>query len=152
MNLVIQLATRTAFNERVIIKIRFEIIAVLHQSSLLHPILIIIRFSEIFHFLLPSFSLSTFQLGFAPLNIATRKGHRSSSYIEYVKAYEGSRRNLTVIRYANVSEVRLCKRRPEPVTFFKRLYFRFCWMRIRKHMEFHTLDTEYHKLHMSKTK
>ncbi|KAG4076679.1 hypothetical protein HA402_001966 [Bradysia odoriphaga] len=44
---------------------------------------------------------------FAPLNLAVRNGKRSSSYIEYIKAHEGSRSNLTVIRYANVSEILL---------------------------------------------
>lgn len=43
--------------------------------------------------------------GFAPMNVALRNGKRSSSYIEYVKPHEGSRNTLTVIRYANVSEV-----------------------------------------------
>lgn len=39
------------------------------------------------------------------MNVAVRKGHRSSSYVEYVKPYEQSRDTLTVIRYANVTEV-----------------------------------------------
>ncbi|KAJ6635171.1 4-pyridoxate dehydrogenase [Pseudolycoriella hygida] len=44
---------------------------------------------------------------FAPLNVAMRKGKRSSSYIEYIKHFEGKRKTLTVIRYANVSEILL---------------------------------------------
>lgn len=44
---------------------------------------------------------------FAPLNLAVRNGQRSSSYIEYIRGHEGSRKNLTVIRYANVSEILL---------------------------------------------
>lgn len=39
------------------------------------------------------------------MNLAMRNGQRSTSYVEYVKPYEGSRNTLTVIRYANVSEV-----------------------------------------------
>lgn len=40
------------------------------------------------------------------MNVAVRNGKRSSPYIEYVKPYEESRNTLTIIRYANVSEVR----------------------------------------------
>lgn len=43
--------------------------------------------------------------GFAPLNVAVRRGQRSNSYVEYIKPYERLRKSLTVIRYANVLEV-----------------------------------------------
>ncbi len=39
------------------------------------------------------------------MNIAIKNGQRSSSYVEYVKPHEESRSTLTVIRYANVSQV-----------------------------------------------
>lgn len=39
------------------------------------------------------------------MNVAIKNGQRSSSYVEYVKPYEQLRKTLTVIRYANVSEV-----------------------------------------------
>ncbi|KAJ6630515.1 Glucose dehydrogenase [FAD, quinone] [Pseudolycoriella hygida] len=48
---------------------------------------------------------------FTPMNVASKNGQRSSSYTEYVKPYEQSRDTLTVIRYANVSEVLLDENR-----------------------------------------
>ncbi|KAG4079688.1 hypothetical protein HA402_009074 [Bradysia odoriphaga] len=45
--------------------------------------------------------------GFTPMNIASRNGQRSSSYIEYVKPYEQTRSTLTVLRYSTVSEILL---------------------------------------------
>jgi choline dehydrogenase len=42
---------------------------------------------------------------FTPLNKPTRNGVRSSTYAEFVKPHEHTRVNLTVVRYANVSEV-----------------------------------------------
>ncbi|OXA41573.1 Oxygen-dependent choline dehydrogenase [Folsomia candida] len=44
---------------------------------------------------------------FQPSNTPTRNGQRSSTYAEFVKPYENTRENLTVVRYANVSEVLL---------------------------------------------
>ncbi|XP_037036059.1 oxygen-dependent choline dehydrogenase 1-like [Bradysia coprophila] len=45
--------------------------------------------------------------GFAPMNVASKSGRRSSSYIEYVKPYEHTRNTLTVLPYSTVSEILL---------------------------------------------
>jgi len=41
------------------------------------------------------------------MNKAANDGKRSSSYTQYIKPFENTRQNLTVIRFANVSEVKM---------------------------------------------
>lgn len=83
------------------------------------------------------------------MNVAIRKGKRSSSYVEYVEPFERVRNTLTVIRYANVSEVHFLKYKWRTNQVCQTIYFcRFCWIRRTKLTESHILGTDSHKLLM----
>lgn len=56
--------------------------------------------------------------GFMPYNLAINEGRRSSSYTGYIEPFEESRSTLTVISYANVSQVWLMY-----LAFFTRLAY-----------------------------
>lgn len=85
------------------------------------------------------------------MNVAVRKGHRSSSYVEYVKPHEQSRNTLTVIRYANASEVHFLH---NTILIGSTSSFdcRFYWMITTKPMASHTPGMDFRKLLMLKKK